>query len=344
MVQNAQGTIRRVKRCKRTMASVCVIIPAFDAEYTIARAVRSALAEPEVAEVVVVDDGSTDCTGAAARRAGDDSGRLSIVRFEKNRGPSAARNAAIAASTSPLLAILDADDYFIPGRFANLIDDGDWDLIADNVVFVPEAHSKAADIKALTTDSSRRRPLRFDEFVGRNISRRGQSRGELGFLKPIMRRTLLDRLALRYDESVRLGEDYILYATALSKGARFTIAERPGYVAIERQRSLSGRHRTADLASLLAADRRLERGIRTPSARRLVAAHARSIDRKHDHRQFLDVNAARGAAAAIRPFLGRPAALFALSAAVLRDKLKPLARSARPPAIRLLLGPQEFRS
>ena len=44
------------------MLEVCVIIAAKDAAATIQRAVRSALREPQVAEVVVVDDGSTDAT------------------------------------------------------------------------------------------------------------------------------------------------------------------------------------------------------------------------------------------------------------------------------------------
>ena len=87
---------------------VCVIIAAKNAEATIARAVASALAEQETAEVIVVDDGSTDQTVAAARSADDHSGRLTIARFESNRGPSAARNHAIAISRAPVLATHDS--------------------------------------------------------------------------------------------------------------------------------------------------------------------------------------------------------------------------------------------
>ncbi|WP_337184212.1 glycosyltransferase, partial [Shinella sp.] len=69
---------------------VCVIIAARNAEQTIGRAVRSALAEPEVDEVVVVDDASDDRTMAAAAAADDTTRRLDIIRFRTNRGPSAA--------------------------------------------------------------------------------------------------------------------------------------------------------------------------------------------------------------------------------------------------------------
>ncbi len=51
------------------MDKVAVIIPAHNARRTIAQAIRSALAEPEVAEVVVVDDASGDDTAAIARAA-----------------------------------------------------------------------------------------------------------------------------------------------------------------------------------------------------------------------------------------------------------------------------------
>src|SRR5262245_48322064 len=97
--------------------AVCVIIAARNASATIARAVRSALRERQVAEVVVVDDGSTDATADAAYDADDGSGRLKLLVLSKNRGPAAARNHAIARSSAPLIAVLDADDFFLPGRF-----------------------------------------------------------------------------------------------------------------------------------------------------------------------------------------------------------------------------------
>ena len=56
--------------------TVCVIIAAKNAEETIGRAVRSALSEPETAEVIVIDDGSDDRTMAEAASADDGTGRL----------------------------------------------------------------------------------------------------------------------------------------------------------------------------------------------------------------------------------------------------------------------------
>lgn len=99
--------------------NICIIIAAKNAADTITRAITSALAEPETAEVIVIDDSSTDDTAAVARAADDGTGRLNVTRFEVNRGPSAARNHAISISQSPLLAVLDADDFFFPAGCGN---------------------------------------------------------------------------------------------------------------------------------------------------------------------------------------------------------------------------------
>ena len=63
-----------------TASRVCVIIAARNAARTIPAAIASALREPEAAEVVVVDDASTDDTAEVARAADDGSGRLKVMR------------------------------------------------------------------------------------------------------------------------------------------------------------------------------------------------------------------------------------------------------------------------
>ena len=306
--------------------TVCVIIAAKNAEQTIGRAVRSALAQPEVAEVVVVDDGSDDRTMAAAAAANDASGRLEILGFTQNRGPSAAHNRAIAVSHAPLIAVLDADDVFFPGRFGQMLACPDWDFIADNIAFMAEPLRQPAPFAP--------RPRRLDlrTFVLGNISRRGAPRGELGFLKPVMRRDFLDARGLRYREELRLGEDYELYVRALANGARYTVIESCGYGAVVRENSLSGRHRTQDLAALHQAERSiLANGRIPPDALAVVRRHCRQIGNRHALRHFLDRKREGGAGAALSYAFGNPAALPAIASGILRDKAEAAYRRFRPP-------------
>lgn len=319
---------------------VAVVITAYRAERSIARAIRSALSQHEVSQVVVVDDASDDGTSAAANGADDGSGRLTLIRLPVNRGPSAARNVAFAAATAPLLSILDADDVLLPGRFAALDDGGDWDLLADNIAFVPEG--AGVPPRDALGAGRRQRALSIDEFVDRNIPRPGRPRAELGFLKPVIRRAMLDRLDVRYDESLRLGEDFILYLTAMLRGARFALSEHPGYVAEVRAGSLSGRHATADLAALADADRRLiaaSRHTATPQQQRLLRRHLRSLEQKVATRRLLDRKREVGP---LRALAGA-----AVSPLRLVRSLGELARArgtspAPPPPLRLLMQADEF--
>lgn len=89
-----------------------VVIPAFNAAATLARAIESVRAQTWPAhEILVVDDGSTDATAEVA--AGFDGVRL---MRQPNRGVSVARNAGAAAAAGDWLAFLDADDWYAPDR------------------------------------------------------------------------------------------------------------------------------------------------------------------------------------------------------------------------------------
>ncbi len=94
---------------------VSVVIPAFNAERTIRRAIASALRQDDVElEVLVVDDCSSDRTVEEALAIGDT--RVRVIRQERNAGVSAARNAGVHAATGTLIAFLDADDEWLPGK------------------------------------------------------------------------------------------------------------------------------------------------------------------------------------------------------------------------------------
>jgi glycosyltransferase involved in cell wall biosynthesis len=99
-----------------------VVIPLFDKRDFIARAVASVTRQTAAAaEVIVVNDGSTDGGDAVARTLAATGGCCFIrVVDQPNRGASAARNAGIAAASQPFVAFLDADDRWRPGFLARM--------------------------------------------------------------------------------------------------------------------------------------------------------------------------------------------------------------------------------
>lgn len=314
---------------------VCVVIAAMNAEATIGRAVASALAQAPVREVVVVDDASRDDTVSAVRAADDGSGRISIVRLDENRGPAAARNRALELAQSPLVCPLDADDYLLPGRIARLLDSasGDWELLADDIVIVPQELQHVGvrlgpDVEGRTSIG-----IGLADFVRGNISRPNRPRGELGFLKPLIRRSFLDTHGLRYDESLRLGEDYALYVRALAAGARFRVVGACGYIAIERGDSISARHGAADLQRLAQFDAACLAGLLVDldaTERAALRKHHAATSAKAAHRVALDLKREHGLAAALLYLAGRPSSLPHITAETWRAKSKTVqARLAR---------------
>jgi glycosyltransferase involved in cell wall biosynthesis len=94
---------------------VSVVIPVLNRPAAVRRAIGSVLAQTcQDFEIIVVDDGSTDATPAAVASLGDR--RITVIRHDRNRGGSAARNTGIRASSAAYVAFLDSDDEWLPTK------------------------------------------------------------------------------------------------------------------------------------------------------------------------------------------------------------------------------------
>jgi glycosyltransferase involved in cell wall biosynthesis len=103
-----------------------VVIPAFDREGPVERALRSIRGQVDAApaEVIVVDDASSDDTAGVAERAG-----ARVIRHEANQGEGAARNTGLRAASHPWVALLDSDDEWLPSHLATL-----WPLRENHIL------------------------------------------------------------------------------------------------------------------------------------------------------------------------------------------------------------------
>jgi hypothetical protein len=115
-----------------------VLLPVKDGATTIRSAVRSTLrAMPRDAELLVVDDGSSDATGVILDRIEDP--RLKVIRHEGAQGVAASLNHALEVTDSELVGRMDADDITLPWRFRVQLPALDTaDLVFGSMILIDE--------------------------------------------------------------------------------------------------------------------------------------------------------------------------------------------------------------
>lgn len=285
-----------------------VIVPAYNAEPFVRRAIASVLTQTEqYCEVLVVDDASSDATAAVVGRIAAQDARVRLFRNTINMGPAASRNRGIAQARGDWIVLLDADDELMPHRIETLIALGEQhgaDLVADNLLLCQEDGSGPAApmIPARTLPAGKF--LSLAEFVDGNVGNRRTPRVSFGFLQPIIRRNFLQAHSLRYDERNRFGEDFLFYIACLLKGARWWVTPEAMYRYTVRPGSLTDMQSAADLLRIRSMEEKLLRDDRSVAPGSDLAwalrRHKAVIDRFYYYRAFTDALKAREAARAFR--------------------------------------------
>ncbi len=275
------------------MPLVSVVIPAYNAEATLAGTVASAQRQSLAdIEILIVDDASRDGTLELARRLAASDPRIAVIAATRNGGPAVARNRGIAAARGDWIALLDSDDAFEPGRLSELVTaakDCGADLLADNLLL--EDEEGRCEPMLPPSETTECAPLTAERFLLGNLPDPAHPRRSYGFLKPIVSRDFLARHALRYDEELRFAEDFAFYLACYSAGARFCLLQRPLYRYRLRSDSLTARHTTEDLRRLQGVDRRLlhlHAAGASAGFRAALRRHKRSIDQRLQWRVVID--------------------------------------------------------
>jgi len=202
--------------------AVSVVVPLFNGAKTIQRALDSVLEQGDGIEIIVIDDCSTDGGPDMVDCRSDGATRL--VRMEKNGGPAAARNRGIAEAAGDWIGLLDADDVWMPGRLKHFWPIMDrCDVVADGLIGYD---STAACFTGAFFDRIFPGPIGFEEVLGK---KRGSVAFDSGYLKPLFRRSFVDRHKISYDTSIRQGEDWLFYVELALLGARFELIDYLGY-------------------------------------------------------------------------------------------------------------------
>ena len=103
------------------MPTVSVIVPVYNAEGVVSRGIDSILAQSyQDFELILVDDGSSDGSGAICYKYAQQDGRVKVIH-QDNAGVSAARNAGLKAAIGEWVTFVDSDDMVLDGFLESLV-------------------------------------------------------------------------------------------------------------------------------------------------------------------------------------------------------------------------------
>lgn len=192
---------------------VSIIVPVYNAEKHLKNCIQSVLVCPsDQYELILVDDGSTDGSGNICSSYEDNS-KVKIIH-QKNAGVSAARNTGIEAASGRYIFFLDADDTITQGGMDEILS-----------VAAEDAYDFAAFSYCSVTEEGRKfpEPFSFQQKVctdSREIYR-------VLFGTPLLctcwgklfRAECIRKQALKFDDSIAVGEDYIFVMQFVSKAS-----------------------------------------------------------------------------------------------------------------------------
>ncbi|MGP3723281.1 glycosyltransferase family 2 protein [Cereibacter sphaeroides] len=280
-------------------------------------------------ELIVVDDASGDESVALLQEIAATDDRVRVIAMAQNGGPSAARNRALEAASGDWLAVMDSDDVLHPDRLARLLAAAEAlevDAVADDMLFFGETPDASG--RTLLESLHLVEPMAVDAatFVAANGG--SDDLPPMGYLKPLVRREAWG--ALRYDETLRVGEDYDLYLRLLLSGARLALLPEALYLYRRHSASISHRLSVGTLEPLLAAHDRSAAGETDAALLAMMQRRRAGLVRLLAFEHLVAAIKARRPVAALAALLRRPVLTLELVRS-LRERLGRRAAEAVEP-------------
>ena len=230
---------------KTDQPAVTVIVPVYNSASTLARAVQSVLDQTLADfQVLIVDDGSIDDSLAVAQILAAADPRIQVIALTHNDGKARAMNGAAEVARGRWIAVLDADDRYLPDRLDILVAAGELagvDLVADNQLHIDDATGQvqrqafaAPKAGRPTTRPPGAEPGAFEsgrevgiaDFIAHSDP---GAHFDFGILKPMVRADFLRRTGLAYHPDAKLAEDFYFLMEFFAAGGRAWLVYEPLY-------------------------------------------------------------------------------------------------------------------
>ena len=208
-------------------ALVSVVMPAYNASRFIKESINSVVSQTyENWELIVIDDGSLDSTGAIVREVASKEPRIKY-HYQKNGRQARARNAGISRALGQFIAFLDSDDMWLPNKLSVMI--GEFSKGSQDLLF-SDSYISEQNIENLKIETLSKFGVSAFSYHGHDGLSRFLERNWVPTLTVMAKTDLLK--SHPFDPGVFLAEDYDLWLRILLCG--HTIRSIPSVLAIYR--------------------------------------------------------------------------------------------------------------
>ncbi|KFC62804.1 Glycosyl transferase, family 2 [Devosia sp. LC5] len=296
-------------RAQQGIPTVSVIMANYRGGATLARALESVLTQTMAnLEIIVADDASPDDSVSVVTSIMARDERVRLVASPQNGGPARTRNLALAQARGEWIAIVDSDDIVHPERLERLLAAAAQfkaDIVADDLLHF---HEDGSPPTLLLGNHDTPFPVSAEAWVTAGMDGKLPA---LGYLKPLIRAEALG--LLRYDETLRIGEDYDLLLRTLLAGASMWIVPEPWYLYRRHSGSISHRLSAGDVEAMLANQVQLLAAIKPDAGLAQAFAQRRdALQGALDFGRLVEAIKARSPGATLNIIARRPALLARL--------------------------------
>ena len=316
------------------MDKVSILIAARNSEDFIAKAIMSARHQTyENLEIVVIDDQSIDQTKSIALAHAKLDSRVRVFDGPATGLPQI-RNMTLEKATGEFVAILDSDDILHPSHIESLVElqrQTNADIVANTMIEF-QSDADGCITRNIFMDRSDWLPsveISLSDYIRYNGIEKNVP--AFGYLKPLIKKSVLLTNDIRYHDGINIGEDYHFVFDILKHGGRFIFSPVPTYFYRKHSASVSYRLSVSDCEALLAQTRINLNELKNDQASLHLRRREQLLKKSLDFEKILQSIKQKHVGNAALLSLQNPKLILSLASSFLEGRLKKLKRLSSKP-------------